>query len=47
MWGTSDSDWWWLMAVVLVLGMGLGWVVFDGIPMLWHVVKPLIHAITG
>lgn len=47
MWSMSEGDFWWALVVVLGVGMALGWVVFDGIPMLWALVKPLLHAITG
>ena len=46
MWSVSESDWWWLLFVVLAIGMALGWVMFEGIPMLWHLVKPWLHVIT-
>lgn len=47
MWGTRDSDWWLSLAVILAIGVGLGWVLFIGVPMLWAWTKPFIHAITG
>lgn len=47
MWGIHDSDWWSLLAILVSLGVALGWVLFVGVPMVWQMVKPLIHAITG
>lgn len=47
MWSTRDSDCWWQMGLVLAAGMGLGWFLFEGVPMLWDWAKRLIYAVTG
>lgn len=47
MWSMRDSDFLWALIIVLGVGMALGWVFFDGIPLLWHLVKPWLHSITG
>lgn len=47
MWSMSDSDFAGLLAILVSLGVAIGWVLFVGVPWLWLIVKPLIHAITG
>jgi hypothetical protein len=40
----SESDFWTFTAIMIVLGFALGGVVFIGLPKLWELLKPLIHA---
>ncbi len=46
MYGFRDGDLFKLVAVLIVLGMVGGWVVFDGLPLLWELVKPWVHGVT-
>jgi len=36
-----------IFALLLVMGVAFGWLLFEGLPMLWALVKPWIHVITG
>lgn len=42
----SDRDFVQFMVVIVLLGFGIGALLFLGIPALWELVKPLIHAAT-
>lgn len=42
----NDSDWWAFIAILIAIGIAIGWVLFVGFPMAWEVLKPFIHGIT-
>ncbi len=42
----SERDFVQFMIVLVLLGVGIGAVLFLGLPALWEWVKPLIHAAT-
>ena len=43
----SEHDFVRFMIVLVLLGIGIGAVLFLGVPALWEWVKPLIHAATA
>lgn len=42
----SERDFMQFMIVLVLLGVGIGALLFLGVPSLWEWVKPLIHAAT-
>lgn len=36
-----------LVTALIVVGIVIGFVLFIGVPWLWQIVKPLIHALTA
>ena len=46
MYSFQDRDLFKLVLVCIVLGMVGGWVVFDGLPLMWEAAKPWIHGVT-
>jgi hypothetical protein len=40
----SDRDFFWFMAVLVLFGIGIGAALFVGVPWLWDLLKPLLHA---
>ena len=43
----SESDWNGMIFVILLAGVVLGAFIFEGIPFLWHLLRPWIHSVTG
>jgi len=43
----TDRDWRWFVAVLIAAGALLGVTVFVGVPLVWNLAKPFLHAVTG
>lgn len=46
MYSFRDGDFLKCILVVMMIGVVLGWIIFNGLPLLWEVVKPWIHEVT-
>lgn len=43
----SDRDFFWFMVVLVLFGIAIGAALFVGLPWLWGLLKPLLHAWTA
>ncbi len=43
----SEQDWWRFCAVLVLIGVGIGFLVFDGLPWLWRVAKPFLRVLVA
>lgn len=43
----NDSDWWGLVIGLVVFGIAIGCALAFGLPWLWSILKPMLHAVTA
>lgn len=43
----TERDFFWFVAVVFLFGLAAGAALFIGLPWLWSLVKPMLHALTA
>lgn len=42
------DDWDWLLAQLVIIGIGIGWVLFEGLPMVWSAfIRPLLRVLVS
>lgn len=43
----SDQDWWRCVGALVLAGVALGFVLFEGLPWLWEAAKPLLRVLVA
>jgi hypothetical protein len=43
----SDSSWWAMIIGLIGFGIAIGCALAFGLPWLWSLIKPLLHAVTA